>query len=198
MSAAARKIMERYGWQKGQGLGRDKEGITTYVKVVRRDPHSATGLGHAADPAGKGSTASTHAVELDALYGQLKPSHKGHRRHDGCDTTSDSDAEAQPTPSKEKEATGSGKRGRVSAKASTSSSSRSSSESEADVSSVDERKVGPTDITQMSDQELFARCGGVRLGRAGRHRLFSGKLARIEGSHHPSSPKQQPTSSDSN
>jgi hypothetical protein len=32
---------------------------------------------------------------------------------------------------------------------------------------------------KMSDKELFARCGGVRLGRAGRHRFFDAKLARI-------------------
>lgn len=52
-----------------------------------------------------------------------------------------------------------------------SSSSSSSSDSDSDAGG---------DITKMSDAELFARCGGVRLGRAGRHRLFDNKLKRIQ------------------
>jgi hypothetical protein len=36
------------------------------------------------------------------------------------------------------------------------------------------------DVSKMSDKDLFAFCGGVRLGRAGRHRLFDHKLKRIE------------------
>lgn len=56
-------------------------------------------------------------------------------------------------------------------KQASSSSSDSSSDS-------DDGEKG--DLTKMSDAELFARCGGVRLGRAGRHRLFDNKLKRIE------------------
>ena len=32
----------------------------------------------------------------------------------------------------------------------------------------------------MSDKEMFAACGGVRLGRGGRHRFFDHKHKRIE------------------
>lgn len=42
---------------------------------------------------------------------------------------------------------------------------------------------GGSNLTFMSDKDLFAKCGGVRLGRAGRHRFFDGKLQRIEESH---------------
>jgi hypothetical protein len=38
-------------------------------------------------------------------------------------------------------------------------------------------------LTTWNDKKLFEKCGGVRLGRAGRHRFFAGKLARIEKSN---------------
>ena len=32
----------------------------------------------------------------------------------------------------------------------------------------------------MTDAQLFAACGGVRLGRGGRHRFFENKWKRVE------------------
>lgn len=213
MSAAARKMMEKMGWKEGQGLGKDKDGVKSYLKVVRRDAHTATGLGHMADPTQGGSLASTHAVELDGVYSSLVSQRKtrrteGRSRRKGDESESESESSddassASSGSGKEVTAVSKAKKPRRevahSASASTSSSSvlSSSSSSDSDSDTSDNRAANTHhDITRMSDEDLFARCGGVRLGRAGRHRFFDGKLSRIATSNSaPSSPTADAPSS---
>ncbi|KAK7197405.1 G-patch domain containing protein [Novymonas esmeraldas] len=208
MSALAKKMMEKYGWKEGEGLGKDRSGMRSYVKVTRRDPHTATGLGHAADPAQGGSLASTHAVELDAIYGQLHkstdkkerplPNHTrgGDASASGDDDDDDSDRvhDANTSSSSSTSASSTEKRATASTRAATkrqrsasSSPSTPSSSSSSDSDDDDDDEARPKsnqtgDVTRMSDKDLFQRCGGVRLGRAGRHRFFDGKLRRIHDS----------------
>ncbi|CAJ1014780.1 G-patch domain containing protein, putative [Leishmania lindenbergi] len=207
MSALAKKMMEKYGWKEGEGLGKERTGTKSYVKVTRRDPHTATGLGHAADPAQGGSLASSHAVELDAIYGQLckvtrKRQQQPNKSHvdqadaseglvDSEDELSDvsstrSCASSSNANNKPEEEVSAAARAPVKRQRRVLSSSLSNSNSEDDNSSDDvhtsskrlkSEHVG--DVTRMSDKELLQRCGGVRLGRAGRHRFFDGKLKRI-------------------
>eukprot|EP00796_Vickermania_ingenoplastis_P011086 gene11086-7714_t len=158
MSKAAKNIMAKYGWKAGEGLGKDREGVNTYVKVVRRDPKTATGLGHVAEA---GGTTDAATGELDQVYRSIKP-----------DRDSDSDASTSTDPSPEKNR----KRTRPSSDSSSDTSSSSSSGSGSD-SDAPQRPL--------TDAELFKKCGGVRLGRSGRHRFFDGKLERVARSHHP-------------
>lgn len=193
MSALAKKMMEKYGWKEGEGLGKERSGIKSYVKVVRRDPNVATGLGHAADPTQGGSLASTHAVELDAIYGQLRKDKKrraAKRARSDSDvdetvdnssvhsTDSDSDSEVERQLTTKAERTGA----KASSRGKRDSSSVDSSSDDGDAETAGQRFKGEEvgDITRMSDKDLFQRCGGVRLGRAGRHRFFDGKLKRIQ------------------
>ncbi|KAG5481850.1 hypothetical protein LSCM4_06927 [Leishmania orientalis] len=201
MSAVAKKMMEKYGWKEGEGLGKERSGVKSYVKVTRRDPHTATGLGHAADPAQGGSLASTHAIELDAIYGQLrKETSKRHQRSStarvhGADegeegnegelsdmSTTTTTSSAVRTPECKKLPTAA--RAGVKRQRRVAPSSPSDSDSDGDDRTDSKRSKSDhvSDVTRMSDKELFQRCGGVCLGRAGRHRFFDGKLKRIHDS----------------
>lgn len=189
MSGFAKKMLERYGWKEGEGLGRDKTGVKTYVKVVRRDPQAATGLGHAADPSQAGHLASTHAVELDAIYGQLRGRSDKRQREEKCSESDDEDLQngqraTRRASSSSSESPASSRQkmdvpSTISeAKRGLSSSDDSSSDSDCGEGSK-KKMAADGDVTRLSDAELFQRCGGVRLGRAGRHRFFDGKLERI-------------------
>lgn len=217
MSAIAKKMMEKYGWKEGEGLGKSREGVKTYVKVARRDAHAAIGLGHTADPAHSSNTESTHAVELDSLYGQITTNSQRHKRsrakvahdmEDDCRNGKENSASTSSSllsehrergiknKSRSSDEDGDSGNKNVSRRTSslvsrnatrdcrsddTSASSISSSSSSED--DDDDVANDARDITRMSDAELLKRCGGVRLGRAGRHRMFNGKLSRIESSH---------------
>ncbi|CCW70791.1 unnamed protein product [Phytomonas sp. Hart1] len=189
MSSAARKMMEKYGWKEGQGLGKEREGVKSYVKVVRRDPHTATGLGHAADPSVSGAshTLTTQSVELDAIYDHItkrKPSGNSNQSKRGAPTSSGPDAHLTSAPMEKETQHQHGEylpdQPKKIRRRSSSDSDKSTSDSESSRDSDDNHPRKNISITAMSDSELFKRCGGVRLGRAGRHRFFDGKLARIE------------------
>ncbi|KAG5482192.1 hypothetical protein CUR178_06051 [Leishmania enriettii] len=200
MSAVAKKMMEKYGWKEGEGLGKERSGVKSYVKVTRRDPHIATGLGHAADPAQGGSLTSTHAIELDAIYGQLrKETSKRHQRSStarvhGADEGEEGNeselSDVSTTTTTSPVRTPECKELSVSARAGVkrqrrvAPSSPSGSDSDGDdcTDSKQSKSDHVSDVTRMSDKELFQRCGGVCLGRAGRHRFFDGKLKRIHDS----------------
>ncbi|KAH8620571.1 G patch domain [Trypanosoma vivax] len=154
MSSVAKKMLERYGWKDGEGLGKGGKGVKTYIKVERRDPKTAAGLGHSL----QSPQPSTFALELDAVYSELKTQRRVKEENCGGDASSRRNRDnADCKELKKRQRT-------------PSSDSSSSSDEE------------PADITRMSDSELLRRCGGVRLGRAGRHRFFDGKLRRIEES----------------
>ncbi|KAG5481543.1 hypothetical protein LSCM1_05562 [Leishmania martiniquensis] len=198
MSAVAKKMMEKYGWKEGEGLGKERSGIKSYVKVTRRDPHTATGLGHAADPAQAGSLASAHAIELDAIYGELRkettkrqqrsstahghPADEGASSDMGSTTSNSNSSSAVITSEREKLTVADRAAVKRQRRAAVSSPSNSGSDSDDCTDSKRSKNDHVSDVTRMSDKELFQRCGGVRLGRAGRHRFFDGKLKRIHDS----------------
>ncbi|EKG00037.1 hypothetical protein TCSYLVIO_009028 [Trypanosoma cruzi] len=184
MSSIAKRMLERHGWKEGMGLGKNAQGVSTYVKVVRRDPHTTTGLGHAAD-ATQAPQASTFSVELDAVYADMsRTGKKKEKRQTGAAVSIDVEAEVKNPKDVKREkrgrqhSTGSCNSGRIS-DGNDGRCDRGDSSSDDGSSSDDEIHV---DITRLKDHELLRRCGGVRLGRAGRHRFFDGKLRRIENS----------------
>jgi hypothetical protein len=67
MSSFARRQMEKMGWKDGEGLGKNKDGVTTFVRVSRRDPASASGIGHEASKGGSENS----DMGLDALLGKI-------------------------------------------------------------------------------------------------------------------------------
>ncbi|CCW63929.1 unnamed protein product [Phytomonas sp. EM1] len=189
MSSAARKMMEKYGWKEGQGLGKERDGIKSYVKVVRRDPHTSTGLGHAADPTVGGGVhvLTTQSVELDAIYDHIskrKPRTNSDQANRSASTSSSEDAHPTNarTMNKNREQPNGyhNENQKKRRRGSSSDSEKSPSDSDSSKESDDDGAKNNVPITAMSDSELFKRCGGVRLGRAGRHRFFDGKLERIE------------------
>ncbi|RNE97301.1 hypothetical protein TraAM80_09392 [Trypanosoma rangeli] len=188
MSSIAKKMLERHGGKEGMGLGKNAQGVATYVKVVRRDPYTATGLGHAAD-ATQAPQASTFSVELDAVYSTM--TRTGRKRLKGAVTVEEeANAKRSHHVTREKRTRQESVRGCSgsqdgSSSASVSSDGRggSASDGSSSSSSSDDDDDIDVDITRLKDDELLRRCGGVRLGRAGRHRFFNGKLRRIEKSH---------------
>ncbi|ORC87770.1 uncharacterized protein TM35_000201790 [Trypanosoma theileri] len=193
MSSIAKKMLERHGWQEGMGLGRNAQGVSTYIKVVRRDPKSTTGLGHAAD-ATQAPQASTFAVELDAVYSDIsaatgkqkkvKKNKEKEEEEEDTDEVVDTPNDSQKRKNGNDQKNRKQKRPRDSdsscSETGSSNNNNNNSDSSSDSDSDDDHRV---DITRMTDEELLRRCGGVRLGRAGRHRFFEGKLRRIEESH---------------
>ncbi|AAZ11326.1 G-patch domain containing protein, putative [Trypanosoma equiperdum] len=179
MSSIAKRMLERQGWKEGSGLGKNGQGVKTYIKVNRRDPGVATGLGHAAE---MGQT-SSFEVELDAVYSSLASSErKAKTKMSKKDQECDVDDERGKTRQASVEVKGEKRtRGPSDDSSSATDDCASNCSSTSGSSSSDEGKE--VDILRMSDKELLERCGGVRLGRAGRHRFFNGKLRRIEESH---------------
>jgi hypothetical protein len=168
-SAFAKKQLEKYGWAAGEGLGKDKEGRADYVKVTKRKTEGV-GIGH---EAAKGGT-SNDDMGLNSVLKDMG-SNKNKKSDviitGGGDSSSDSSEDEEKKKKRKEIATQRQKRARDDKKNNNKdSSSSSSSDSDAE----------GEDITKWDDKTLFARCGGVRLGRGGRHRMFDGKLKRIE------------------
>jgi hypothetical protein len=185
----AKKQLEKFGWTEGSGLGKNGHGITTFVKVQRRDPQLTSGIGHEAS---SGGTVNTD-MGLDAMLSEIKAK-KGAsgKKRDRDDDHADNEANRDESPvplAVSVPGTAASKRDRsparpamatsYSPRSGTAASSSSSAASSSDADDAD----GDTDVTKWDDKKLFGKCGGVRLGRSGRHRFFNGKLARIEKSH---------------
>jgi hypothetical protein len=175
-SSFAKKQLEKYGWAEGQGLGKHGQGITTFVRAHRPK-------GERGEHIGIGHEASTGTSNSDMGYGKLlatlKPESKSSKPAEGDDAASNSSSGSSDAGAKKRrpreDADGAveGERDaqkppRAERRAPSPSSSTSSSDED----------VG--DVTKLDDAALFARCGGVRLGRTGRHRFFDGKIARAE------------------
>lgn len=238
MSKIARSIMARYGWKDGEGLGKEKEGVASYIKVSRRDQKACTGLGHVAEA--NGSVMESASSELDTVFRSLaedsnknrsKPQKLKKTDKDVADSTLNGKETSKSTKSAKcsisrtisqtsavvsngnhqeghffdyqterfsstRGTVTKSKREREESADSTASSkspsrrSRSSSidreGDKGDVASVTScsstSSEEDTENKPLTDEELFRRCGGVRLGRGGRHRFFDGKLARASGS----------------
>lgn len=180
MSAAARKQMEMMGWKQGQGLGKDGSGIASYVRVQKRDPKLQSGLGHEGGKSGSDNS----DMGFDALLSTMSKKDKKARAA-ADDSSSDNDVApttaAAPTKQPD-EASSSGVKKRARSRASSNSSSSSDDDSADDNVNAD-ACAGGDNILKWDDATLLKKCGGVRLGRAGRHRFFNGKLNRIDESH---------------
>lgn len=188
MSSFAKRQLEKMGWKEGQGLGKDGSGVASFIKVQRRDPKLQSGLGH---EAGKGG-ADNSDMGLDSLLGSLAgKSKKMSNRSASSSSSSSADADVhkpnEATRNSEDAPQQRKKRAAKRAHSSSSSSSISSSDDDGVASGRSKETVasatGGSNVLTWTDAELLQRCGGVRLGRAGRHRFFNGKLARIEASH---------------
>ena len=43
MSSVAEKMLKKMGWSKGEGLGKDKQGISTHITVTKRKDDEGIG-----------------------------------------------------------------------------------------------------------------------------------------------------------
>lgn len=269
MAEFARKQLEKWGWKEGEGLGRNKDGMSNYIKTSRhnrathnRDERGNTyaGIGHESTR-GAGAGFSERNNELESVFAEMAQQRKEKKKKEqaqkGSSSSSSDDDEGEvdkkkievndrkkksttqhehndsrrrqrdevdekngeghslaqkqkeganasssSSSSKNQRATASSSASRSPSRPSPKSADQiSSSKRTAVVVSASTKKTAATsasdssssssddddggenrsgDLTKMSDAELFARCGGVRLGRAGRHRLFDNKLKRIE------------------
>jgi hypothetical protein len=207
MSAFARAQLEKYGWQDGQGLGRNKEGITTYIRTSlhnrathNRDERGASyaGIGHESTRGGGASTAEK-ASELDVVLDDIARRREERLQREralqeqaavAAPATSERKREEQPeqpvrqrrrarAPPEDESLAAHEEEPAKSAPtvAPTVAPPKAASASDSD---SDAGATSASDLARMSDSALLAACGGVRLGRAGRHRLFDAKLRRIE------------------
>ena len=183
MSTFAKKQMAKMGWKEGEGLGKNGEGVATYVHVSRSSLNGRgefVGVGHSA-------CSNASPVVDDMGYGDtLKDIGKKKTKKDDSSSSDSSDSDKKPPRPEKKvattkpteEASGNKKRERETVvEGKHKGEASSSSDSEASNDGGEEGDV------LYNDAKLFERCGGVRLGRAGRHRLFDAKLQRVEDSH---------------
>ena len=73
-SSFGRKLLEKMGWAEGEGIGRDKEGTTTHVKVSRRSENLA--LGYNQDSHGNAAH-SARVEDFTSLLTDLAAHHPG-------------------------------------------------------------------------------------------------------------------------
>ena len=43
MSSVAERMLKKMGWSKGEGLGKDKQGIATHIRVTKRKDEEGIG-----------------------------------------------------------------------------------------------------------------------------------------------------------
>lgn len=171
MSALARKQMEKMGWKDGEGLGRDGSGIKTFVRVQKRaNAGEAIGIGHEASEGTRNSDMGMDAV-LQEIAAKKKRTKNGGEEVQASSSSSSSSSSSDSDANEKKK-----KRDEKPNRASSSSSSSSSSDEDGGGDGFGTSK----NVVAISDEELFRRCNGVRLGRGGRHRFFDGKLSRVQ------------------
>jgi Pin2-interacting protein X1 len=109
-SAFGYRMLRKMGWNEGNGLGKNQDGINTHVKVSKRA--QGLGLGAAKDTTGDSawsSTASTFASVLSALNevhgqdaqkGKQKKSKKKSKKSSSSSASSSSSSSSSPVPAR--------------------------------------------------------------------------------------------------
>ncbi|KAJ0399775.1 hypothetical protein P43SY_010562 [Pythium insidiosum] len=154
MSAFARKQMEKMGWSEGKGLGKDEQGMKTYVRVKKRE--ESMGIGVEAVKVQEQQNQWWYNV-YDKLADKIK-------------IAADSDDEASKKKSKKKDKKKSKKK----------SKKRARSDSDSDDDSAEDSDKKPAKKFRVpTDEELFAATGGKLFGRRA-YGSCVGKLKRDE------------------
>ncbi|KAJ2858667.1 hypothetical protein J3B02_000048 [Coemansia erecta] len=171
MPSFAEQQLAKYGWKQGEGLGKDKSGITRAITVSRRT-----------DNRGVGSDSSQWTSNWwDNLYNKAASSTKA---DDNADEIEQYRAKIEQA-STERDTIGD--YNGMFVKPSTSSESQSGSSTPMSTV-VDRTKLvrdGNVHLgTVISDAELFAACEG-RMARKGARAEQSGKLKRVNGDGMP-------------
>lgn len=163
MSSFGKRQLEKYGWTDGKGIGKDSQGVKTFIAVQRR-PIAAefAGIGHSSN-----QTGSATSTELTVAYDAALHDLRGHadRKRTRGDATPNCDARQDDEDDD-------------AVVVETYSATTSSDDDEEHANAASPTVPNVADVVAR-DKALFERCGQVRLGRCGRHRFFDGKLSRI-------------------
>ncbi|GLD92267.1 hypothetical protein PINS_up000800 [Pythium insidiosum] len=160
MSAFARKQMEKMGWSEGKGLGKNEQGMATYVRVKKRE--ESMGIGVEAVKVQEQQNQWWYNV-YDKLADKIKIA-----------ADSDDDAEGESKSAKKK----SKKKDKKKSKKKSKKRARSDSDSDDDSEESGEKKAAKK-FRIPTDEELFAATGGKLFGRRA-YGSCVGKLKRDE------------------
>ncbi|TMW65513.1 hypothetical protein Poli38472_008155 [Pythium oligandrum] len=153
ISAFARKQMEKMGWTDGKGLGKDEQGMTTYVRVKKREENMGVG----------GETVKVEQQQNQWWYNVYD------KLADKIKIAADSDDEASGKRNKKKKS----KKEKKSKK----KSKKRPRASDASEEEGDEKKENTKKFRVPTDEELFAATGGKLFGRRA-YGSCNGKLKR--------------------
>ena len=176
MSKFAKAQLEKYGWKEGEGLGKDKTGVTSHVRAARSGKTGDTkgeafGLGHEKAGGSRPKTLGVDDMGFGAVLKDIGMPKKAARDDSSDDETSNRPKRKAATKERCTPRASPASVGKPVARKPAPKADSSSSGSDSD--------SGDEDPTGWSDAKLFAKCGGVRLGRGTqREGTYEGKFAR--------------------
>ncbi|XP_053659502.1 G patch domain-containing protein 4 [Anopheles marshallii] len=176
----AKNILQKYGWKEGDGLGKKKDGITVPIKVSIKKNTSGFGATQLSE-----ATNNWWERCYNEATGNIEiQSGKKHKNGEVTLHQVNKDAVEITTKSysvnklKRMNQNGS-KYGNVFLKASTLLGNTGREEEDPDHIRMEDIKFNP--VKTLTDEELFAACGGRTAHKGARHGLgMNGKLARID------------------
>lgn len=169
----AKNILQKYGWREGDGLGKNSDGIVKPIKASFK--FNSTGFG--SDPA-KEHTNNWWERVFNEAANNIEVGPAGQISQKEADAVEISDKSYSVRKLKQKTAEGKANYGSF-LKASTLMSNVGREEELEGRVQTEDIEFKPAKV--LTDEELFAACGGRTAHKGARHGLnLSGKLARIE------------------
>uniref|UniRef100_A0A182QUC2 G patch domain-containing protein 4 n=1 Tax=Anopheles farauti TaxID=69004 RepID=A0A182QUC2_9DIPT len=177
----ARNILEKYGWKDGEGLGKNSDGMKEPIKASLK--FSKIGFGAETVDSGNNWWERVYNDASSNIEVQSDGSNHGKVKLRQLDTNAVEITTKGYSVNKLKRRNGmengASKYGNVFLKASTLSGTTGREEEEAN--HVRTEDVEFTSIKTLTDEELFAACGGRTAHKGARHGLrLNGKLSRID------------------
>eukprot|EP01039_Chlorochromonas_danica_P008443 gene8443-9309_t len=165
----AMKLMNKMGWKEGQGLGRNSDGISSHVKIDKREDNLGLGLGKESKDAPSASALSENWWHTD-FSSKLKKFSSAIKVDKDKKKSKKRDRDSR----QEEEEEGSDSERRAKKKK---SKKEKKAKREKEAKEVEEESP---EEAALDYQELFKATGGARLGMRAR-RDQKGKISRTEG-----------------